>query len=99
MLVTTHNREEVVADIPLILRIACKDRVVTTSHLLINSGLRLTDVTERSIWDLSLDRIHQIGRGSGPVGVVEPDIGHPAVDRDRKSTRLNSSHVAISYAV
>src|SRR5207253_7360093 len=44
-------------------------------------------------------------------GVIRgPSIGHPIVDaaprrvtprraRDRKSTRLNSSHVAISYAV
>src|SRR5207249_10757310 len=27
------------------------------------------------------------------------DPGAPAADRDRKSTRLNSSHVSISYAV
>src|SRR5437660_12871855 len=28
-----------------------------------------------------------------------PDVAASAVDGDRKSTRLNSSHVAISYAV
>src|SRR5207253_7471191 len=31
---------------------------------------------------------------AGPIGVIAADIV-----RDRKSTRLNSSHVAISYAV
>src|SRR3712207_8265503 len=40
----------------------------------------------------------------GPL-VVDPDEGHPLDpglvhdDRDRKSTRLNSSHANISYAV
>src|SRR5207253_8818078 len=42
------------------------------------------------------------------VGLVEHDVetdqrgagvGQPLDERDRKSTRLNSSHVAISYAV
>src|SRR5437868_11259931 len=28
-----------------------------------------------------------------------PDLGIDAIARDRKSTRLNSSHVSISYAV
>src|SRR5438876_5980847 len=27
------------------------------------------------------------------------DVGRPSLDRDRKSTRLNSSHPSISYAV
>src|SRR5437773_4806736 len=34
--------------------------------------------------------------------VPEPDVERPGVrtgDRDRKSTRLNSSHITISYAV
>src|SRR5690625_5776587 len=37
------------------------------------------------------------------IGGVDPDFHrrdlHEAIKRDRKSTRLNSSHVAISYAV
>src|SRR5690625_3945315 len=81
MLVTTHNREEVVADVPLVLRIAGKDRVVTTTHLLIYSGLRLTDITKRSIRNLGLDREHYVGSRSRSVGVVEPDVGHPTIDR------------------
>src|SRR5439155_26106935 len=37
----------------------------------------------------------------GERGVFESDIWRPALEKyaDRKSTRLNSSHVAISYAV
>src|SRR5690625_6846106 len=35
----------------------------------------------------------------GVVSVVACMVGIKVVDRDRKSTRLNSSHVAISYAV
>src|SRR5690625_6204471 len=36
-----------------------------------------------------------------PIGTVMyiPDYGYGVVAEDRKSTRLNSSHVAISYAV
>src|SRR2546427_7674068 len=36
---------------------------------------------------------HERGEDGRPVGEPEPD------DRDRKSTRLNSSHSQISYAV
>src|SRR5438128_9301077 len=31
--------------------------------------------------------------------LLEPSIGHAQQQRDRKSTRLNSSHGSISYAV
>src|SRR5438477_8181735 len=37
---------------------------------------------------------HQLERGS-----PEPDRRAPARGQDRKSTRLNSSHMSISYAV
>src|SRR5439155_10547928 len=37
------------------------------------------------------ERVHQLGRLAR--------LAEAVVDRDRKSTRLNSSHVAISYAV
>src|SRR3712207_9104234 len=33
------------------------------------------------------------------VGVVDLDVGHRREGEDRKSTRLNSSHANISYAV
>src|SRR3712207_8063198 len=40
-------------------------------------------------------------RSPGQIGnrVAMPPEGVPADDRDRKSTRLNSSHANISYAV
>src|SRR5690625_6505037 len=39
------------------------------------------------------------GRKHVPVYVTEDMVGHKLGELDRKSTRLNSSHVAISYAV
>src|SRR5437868_12833578 len=39
------------------------------------------------------------GRGAGRGGRPGPDHRAPARRGDRKSTRLNSSHVSISYAV
>src|SRR5207253_5368010 len=43
-------------------------------------------------WDKLIERIVKEG------GYVEPNL-NAVYFRDRKSTRLNSSHVAISYAV
>src|SRR5207249_11177935 len=42
------------------------------------------------------------GRGAGSLVVLAPGTSFgaaPRTTRDRKSTRLNSSHVSISYAV
>src|SRR5437660_2834033 len=38
-------------------------------------------------------------KGPGQLDAHEPEQQHPRSHEDRKSTRLNSSHVAISYAV
>src|SRR5207253_11385491 len=38
-------------------------------------------------------------RGQHPIDLRPPPSERTAAHRDRKSTRLNSSHVAISYAV
>src|SRR5690606_40567890 len=51
-----------------------------------------------------IGRGQQLGRGLAPelqpaVEVVGTDVRPGPVRRDRKSTRLNSSHVKISYAV
>src|SRR5256885_6577791 len=48
----------------------------------------------------SRHREHGCGGGCGalPLGGVRGDAGAPAA-QDRKSTRLNSSHLVISYAV
>src|SRR5439155_19760603 len=42
---------------------------------------------------------HVLGAVHAPGVAGRAARGHRRVDRDRKSTRLNSSHVAISYAV
>src|SRR5690606_40994914 len=46
---------------------------------------------------LALVEHHRLAGGDGPLGLVE--FHPPAIVLDRKSTRLNSSHVKISYAV
>src|SRR5690625_5347787 len=38
------------------------------------------------------------GNATSGVGINKADVNH-CIYKDRKSTRLNSSHVAISYAV
>src|SRR5437870_11331255 len=46
--------------------------------------------------------VHQVlprNRRGGPQGPTEDDVDDEGRHQDRKSTRLNSSHVAISYAV
>src|SRR3712207_7424376 len=43
-------------------------------------------------------RDHRPERG-GQVDAAEPPVGRRGAHRDRKSTRLNSSHANISYAV
>src|SRR3712207_6852414 len=59
------------------------------------------DVTRRALTAL---RSYAYGTGSGEVGIDGPlwaleDICHREELKDRKSTRLNSSHANISYAV
>src|SRR5437764_6117367 len=59
--------------------------------------------------DRCLDRSHravggmvdpaQVLRQPGPDGAGRREVGVGRGDRDRKSTRLNSSHRCISYAV
>ena len=39
------------------------------------------------------------GSGGGCIGLGRPSPVDPAGEKDRKSTRLNSSHALISYAV
>src|SRR5690625_5828304 len=49
--------------------------------------------------ELALDRDGQAAAATHAAETDEPDALTEAADADRKSTRLNSSHVAISYAV
>src|SRR5690625_1016666 len=45
------------------------------------------------------DKVLEIGTGSGYQAAVLLELGVELYTIERKSTRLNSSHVAISYAV
>src|SRR5699024_1778374 len=83
----------------------CLDRsidVIALGGLVESSYLELwTELTaEESVdaseyWRVSerIDRLNQLGFDVGELKVTKDD------SRDRKSTRLNSSHVSISYAV
>src|SRR5439155_24391677 len=66
-------------------------------------AFRTPDPRARALWILGLQRTEQLGHLEGDflglgLGPMERrDVPHEV--EDRKSTRLNSSHVAISYAV
>src|ERR1039458_6559266 len=60
------------------------------------------DTATTEIYTLSLHDalpIYRAGRGRRVDPGVVPRPGHPGAAADRKSTRLNSSHLGISYAV
>src|SRR5256885_2709854 len=44
-------------------------------------------------------RLGAMAEGGAADDFLEGDVAQPFVGRDRKSTRLNSSHLVISYAV
>src|SRR5256885_4161313 len=58
------------------------------------------DTATTEIYTLSLHDALPISHDELRLRVLRPGHGrHPVVQRDRKSTRLNSSHLVISYAV
>src|ERR1039457_2203832 len=59
---------------------------------------RIVTITERSITTTVNDIEHMESQSYSGVGVIKLFF-RPSVTIDRKSTRLNSSHLAISYAV
>src|SRR5699024_11646220 len=63
-------------------------------HRVVVSGDHVTGV--RDLVDVGIGQVLE----QVPHRFVTDDVGHRATDeQDRKSTRLNSSHVSISYAV
>src|SRR5437762_10540908 len=70
---------------------------------------RSSDLTERGAFHLGQDDLDREDRRLLLLVRLEPDLLEPSLhgrvgeradlDRDRKSTRLNSSHRCISYAV
>src|SRR5690625_3929000 len=71
------------------------DKIEETDSLV----ARQLDVTSEEGWDKLTTSVHdQFGR----IDILVNNAGvstEVTLDKDRKSTRLNSSHVAISYAV
>src|SRR5471030_3344594 len=57
------------------------------------------DTATTEIYTLSLHDALPISRLSSPMTGVLPPAPRPRRPRDRKSTRLNSSHLGSSYAV
>src|SRR3989454_7867354 len=58
-------------------------------------GQRLLEKLERA----ELGGAHRVGQARAPAHHHDRDVGGHALQLDRKSTRLNSSHLVISYAV
>src|SRR5690625_1770841 len=69
------------------LSITCVSTSKVTEELALSLGLNVKDLAEIDEIDLTIDGADE----------VSPDF--QGIKGDRKSTRLNSSHVAISYAV
>src|SRR5690242_21106677 len=57
------------------------------------------DALVLGVAELLSDHVVELGRARDPLGRQHGRDGLGDVERDRKSTRLNSSHMSISYAV
>src|SRR5690625_963885 len=84
----------------------------SSSSKAVSATLNGSDSAPKALQPRTLNELFQAARDDGHVNVIvtldlgttfqsEGQLSTAAVDqqRDRKSTRLNSSHVAISYAV
>src|SRR5690625_7021466 len=60
---------------------------------------RTTAVDHRSFLNIQRSGLDEARKHEHRQTGTETEVEHHDADRDRKSTRLNSSHVAISYAV
>src|SRR5690625_5544279 len=97
-----------VVQLPVLVAFAGEDRagVATSRRAHCSRGLRGIGGEQRGMVE-GLDCAHGEGLASGGALVAVPTTQHRSSVgrisllcwRDRKSTRLNSSHVAISYAV
>src|SRR5699024_12440594 len=76
---------------------------VSRLHLRSFPTRRSSDLARAGLLVLLLGQAHVIVLAGGPAGVSAHDrllpVDAPRDVADRKSTRLNSSHVSISYAV
>src|SRR2546426_3433000 len=69
------------------------------NHLDKALALRVDDADHRASWLVAGGEVVASVAAVEPDFVVSRDSGDYRVDGDRKSTRLNSSHLVISYAV
>src|SRR5258708_35670600 len=98
-------RHETPTSLPSILVVACVRHVAIRVRLPLTSFFFFfNDTATTEIYTLSLHdalpictRLLQTKAAAAEVG--EGHVGHFTVHADRKSTRLNSSHQIISYAV
>src|SRR5690625_5967942 len=66
----------------------------------LNNAMQIAGASGKlNILDFSLDLDNRYTFWSGSIGGTFLSLSYFGTDQDRKSTRLNSSHVAISYAV
>src|SRR5436309_8940367 len=72
---------------------------VAGSKQLCSKGLQRAERDRPGTNPPARDADAQVRGSAGDAPVLVPVIGCLACGRDRKSTRLNSSHVKISYAV
>src|SRR5947209_17372377 len=63
------------------------------------SGSHAFDCCDRTLTDGSHGQLAGTNRCASQVNRARPTLRNPAPELDRKSTRLNSSHANISYAV
>src|SRR5690349_22336886 len=59
----------------------------------------VTRIANRAVVERAHLSLQRVAQRSEPARGVERLVGHAIEGKDRKSTRLNSSHVEISYAV
>src|SRR3989442_6438485 len=78
----------------------CTDRVDFPAMFFFFNDTATTEIYTLSLHDALpiSDRPDALDRAA-TLGIQQHDLRGPAVLEDRKSTRLNSSHVRISYAV
>src|SRR5438067_9072224 len=60
---------------------------------------RQEETKDKTGVDAAIKAINPASEEEIPVWIADYVLGHYGTSKDRKSTRLNSSHVSISYAV
>src|SRR6266540_4860260 len=86
--------ERAVADVERFIELRERARTELAASGSLDRFIELKDEARRHLWQPASERAHPERRSSKPE---TPPVSQ--IMRDRKSTRLNSSHITISYAV